>query len=235
MKTRSLALAFLALMALALTAAGQKDKQKQKPAVYKTPQEVFDAAEKAEARDDFKTLVHCYTPRSQQKLALMLGAWFGYGRSQLKDKSDEKTKKELEEAKPVFDALDRHGLTVEAVEKIKKDAGKDDEKAEKAFLALIKDPAAFLIDVAAAAKKVGAFPKSPDKTEKKLTDVKIDGDKATGTVTVTTTRPAKDKEKERKTERKQTMTFEKVKGGWRIDEENKREEKKDKDKGKDKK
>ena len=45
---------------------------------------------------------------------------------------------------------------------------------------------------------------------------------------ITTTVEARDKNKERKSESKQTMTFEKVNGGWRIDDDNKREEKKDK-------
>ena len=65
MKMRSLALAVLTLAALAASAPPEKDKQKPKAVVYKTPQAVFDAVEKAMAGDDFDTYVGCYSPTVQ--------------------------------------------------------------------------------------------------------------------------------------------------------------------------
>jgi len=78
MKTCPLAVACLAVIALAAPAA-QKDDKKPKAPVYKTPQEVFDAAQKAEAEGDFETLVGCYTPRAQGEYVFLLAGLFGGG------------------------------------------------------------------------------------------------------------------------------------------------------------
>jgi len=231
-KLRSLVLACLALAALAVAAVAReddkKDKGKGKAAVYKTPQAVFDARVKAEKDDDYETLVNCYTPDFQRRFVHFFGL-IAAGRADLTKKDDEKSKKQLKEYKPLYDALDKHGLTAEAYEKLRKDAGKDAKKFEKGLDALIKDPAAFVVDVAKGMKKVEAFSRN-DKAERKLSDVKIDGDKASGTLTRTTTTKTKDKDKENvKTNvRKSTITFEKVDGSWRIDDEDKKEEKMDK-------
>jgi histone H3/H4 len=210
-KMRLLALVCLSLVALA---AAQKDKEKPKPTVYKTPQEVFDAAEKAWAKSDWKAYFACYTPRLQRELAAGGAEQICQGRAQLLAKDDEKSKKSLKEGKPILDVLDKHGLTARAFDKIAKDAGKDEEKARKALLALVKDHAAFLADLAEAVTKLTG--KSRVEDEKKLTDVKIDGDKATGAVTTTTTIQAKGEE-DRKFVNKSTMAFAKVNGGWLID------------------
>ena len=73
-------------------------------------------------------------------------------------------------------------------------------------------------------KKRAASPcaESFGKVEKKLTEVKIDGDKASGAVVVTRT------VEQKKTVRQYPVKFAKVDGGWRIDEEGAEKEVKDK-------
>jgi hypothetical protein len=207
-KIRSFAV--VALLALAVAAPAQK-----KAAVYKTPQAVFDAAAKAQAVDDFQTYVGCYAPKLQ-------AAWVSFYGSTLAEARAEELKKSAEVGKELARTLDRHGLTVKAWAKIEKEAGGDPAKAAKALEAVVKDHAAFLVDALKLLKKGGfSLREIAGEGERKLTDVKVDGDRATGTVVVTWT----DREK-RKRERKETVTFAKVGGGWRIEEENRSEPKK---------
>jgi len=214
MKMRSLALACAALAALAAPAAAE-EKEKPKAPTYKTPQEVFDAAEKAAVKPDWKTLVHCYTPRAQGELVAAVAFLVGRRRAELLAGKDAE---ELKKGKSIFDLMDKHGLTSTAFEKIEKALAKDKDegKATKSLLGLLEDPVAFVDEVATAAGITLPFEVREYKEQKKLTDVKIDGDKATGTVVFTWT----DKHK-KKHERKESITFKKVGGGWRIDEEGK--------------
>jgi len=239
---RTLALAGLVLAALVTCAVARedkdekaKDKEKPKAKVYKTPQDVFDAAQKAQEDNDYKALVGCYTEKARGDRAVFFAAVFSEGRARLKDKDDEKSKEELKKAKPILDVLDKHGLTEEAVAKVKKDTEKDQDKAHKAVLDLIKDPTAFLVEFATEAHKAGVFGKPAGKVEKKLTDVKIDGDKATATEVTTRTIKGKDKDEDKKVEQKEPVTFVKVDGSWLIDEEGNLPtgKKKDRDKKKD--
>src|SRR5690242_1798823 len=88
-KMRSLALAILALIGLATCAVAQKDREKPKGPVYKTPQAAFEAMEKAKGKQDFKALVACYTPKAQAEQAFLLGALFAEGRAKLLSDNDD--------------------------------------------------------------------------------------------------------------------------------------------------
>jgi cytochrome c556 len=200
---RTAAAAALLLAALAVTAFAQKDKDEKKAKLYKTPQECFDAFNEAEAKQDYKTWVGCLAPRSQTELAsLMLAGGIG-ARAELNKEKDEKKRAAVaKQMKPVFDVLDKHGLT----EKATKGVDSPDD-AKKTLGKVVKDLEGFLIDMAVASDKVEDKPKEK-KDKPKLADVKIDGDKATANEV----RPSK-KGKDEKT----PVSFVKVKGGWRID------------------
>jgi len=58
------------IVATKLRGPDVKDKVNPKAAVYKTPQEVFDAFETADAKSDRPTLVRCLAPESQKELAI---------------------------------------------------------------------------------------------------------------------------------------------------------------------
>jgi hypothetical protein len=207
MKVRILALVVPLLGALALAASARDDeKDKPKATVYKTPQEVFDAFIPALNKRDTKTFVGCLAPEVIKKMAGD-AARRGIERrifAQTGGKDGGVNDKLMKSWKGTFDVLDKHGLTAEATKKIKAD---DRQKAEAALVKLIKDHAAFLVDYQEAMdKQEGSKPKESE-VKAKLGDVKIDGDRATGTVTITN----KDNEE------KQTFAFVKVGDGWKID------------------
>jgi hypothetical protein len=197
MRTHHAALAGLLLGTLTLAARGQADK------TYPTPQAVFEAATAAQKKDDFKTLVACFAPEAQKQMAAGL-AFTALGQ-QVAARNDEKLRKQF---KAILDALDKHGLTDEVTKKIKPPAdAKEAEKVQREVQGLIKDPAALAVDLMTAYSKTEPFNrKPPDMPEPKLTDVKIDGDKARGTVVV----------KVMGQEAKTPADFVKVGGGWKF-------------------
>ena len=202
---RTAAAAALLLAALAATAGAQKDEKKAK--LYKTPQEVFDAAEDAEAKKDSKTMAACLAPESQKEFAALLAVLAVEKRRMAKDEKDaDKRAALVKAAKPANEVLDKHGLTEKATKDVKfAETPKENKQIRKALDELIKKPEAFLADMLAASDFIGG---DKDKPKSKLTGVKIDGDKATGVVVT----EGKDKGKERK----EPVKFVKVNGGWRI-------------------
>src|SRR5579872_1879551 len=130
MRTHHPALAGLLLITLAFDARAQAD-------TYATPQAVFDAAQAAQKKQDFKTLVGCFTPEAQKGMAA--GLAFGALNQQAAARGDEKLRKQF---KLILDALDKHGLTEEAAKKVnlKPADAKEAEKAQQQVQGLIKDP-----------------------------------------------------------------------------------------------
>lgn len=198
-----------AVVALAGYAGENKestDKQTPKNAkapVYKTPQECFDVAAKAEINGDHKTYVACLAPQSQKKLAAEQ-AIMSLGGIEAKGEEAEQMAKRM---KPVTDALAKHGLSKEATKGIKVGTTPEErQKAEQALLALIKDPAEFLVDLANAFEEaIGLKGKKAKKAyTKTLTEVKIDGDKAIG-IAITKTKFS---------EKKSPVSFVKNDNGW---------------------
>jgi hypothetical protein len=222
---RTAAIAALLLAALAVTAGAQKDKDEKKAKLYKTPQEVFDAVEEAEAKKDYKTFVACFAPETQKDFALLLAIEAVEKRRAAKNEKDEKRREErAKAAKASNDVLDKHGLTEKATKGVKfGESPKEAKEIRKTVYGLIKKPEAFFVEMLPLSDFLGG---EKDKPKSKLTGVKIDGDKASGTVVT----EGKDKGKERK----EPVKFVKIGGGWRIlmpslDDEKESKEKKEKD------
>jgi hypothetical protein len=215
---RSLVVALVvASLALASgSAEGRKDDKAEKDKaaktkVYKTPQEVFDAFVAAEQKGDFKTWVSLMAPKARKEAAGTIGVIIGADRALLEADKDEKAKEFVKLFKPVFDVLDKHGLTNKALKEVKKSKDKKEmEKSRKIVTDALKDQDAFLVDVLTAMRKLGF----DEKTKYELTDVKIDGDKAKGTVVKTTPTFSKDKKKEKV--KKEPIEFVKSGGSWQI-------------------
>jgi hypothetical protein len=207
MLSRSLLLAAL-LLSLAVPAGAQKEKDK--PKVYKTPQEVFDAFVTAVNKNDHKTRIACYPPVVQKKLATDWAIQGVFRRSQ----ADSDGKIKGVDYKPLFEVLDKHGLTEKATKGITGlETGKKRIAARSTLIGLVKDHAAFVADyeIALAAVTDKGRPREKDKAKQtevrpKLTEVKIDGDKATGVPVLTIDGK----------EKKGSVDFVKVGDGWRI-------------------
>jgi hypothetical protein len=175
--------------------------------VYKTPEEVFDASKAAAKKGDLKGFFALVEPDSVKQLSAGL-AIAGVNLRNLA--ATGKVKKEVYQ--PILDVMDKHGLTADATKKVKPDPmEKDPEKvlkAAKPLLELIKDKPAFAADVLKAFQKASGKDDADFKVlaNAKLKDLKINGDKATGTVVNTI-----DGE-----EKKDPITFVKVGKGWMM-------------------
>lgn len=196
------------VLALALSASAQKDSAK----AYKTPQEVFDAHQAAEEKDDHRTLLGCLTADAQKDTAVTLGASFAAGRSMLEESGEEQVKKALAAVKPIYDVLDKHGLTVKVTKGLESKDAKERAKARKAALGALKDPGKFLTELFAAASKAKMARYRGDAPKTKLTDVKVSGDKATGTLE----RTSVGRDSQQKVT-KEAVKFVKKGDGWVID------------------
>ncbi len=151
-------------------------------AAYDSPQAVFEASQAAQKKEDFKTLVGCFSPEAQKEIAT--GLAFQALNQQAAARSDEKLRTQF---KPILDVLNKHGLTDEAAKKVPlRPANQAEaEKAQRELQGLIKGPADLAADLMAAYAKTEPFNrKPPEGPVPQLTDVKIDGDKAKGTTVV---------------------------------------------------
>lgn len=172
-------------------------------ATYDTPQAVFDAAKAASEKNDYKTVVGLMTSDTVDNMAagmVMVGAMIkGFGEM---EGADEKGKKAAATVSKVFE---KHGLTEDMMkEKEGEEPPENPEDAKAEMLKMVKDRAGFAADMLAAmAESEGEAMLTADA---KLTDVKIDGDKATGKISMT-----KDGEEDSK-----PIEFRKEGGGWKI-------------------
>lgn len=216
------ALAGLVFLALAWPAVAQSDRAK----VYETPQEVFDAYVTAVNKGDYRARVACYPPVVQKKLATDWAIQGVFRRSQANGSGKIKGV----DYKPLFEVLDKHGLTEDATKGITGlETGKKRDAARSTLIALIKDHGAFVAEYETALAVVTARPRpkdrdkdkdkdkekekdkdkskgKPTEVRPKLTEVKINGDKATGVPVLTVDGK----------EQKGSVEFVKVGGGWRI-------------------
>jgi hypothetical protein len=200
--------ALVAALALATSGHGGE--------TYRTPQDVFNAAKEAAKKKDIKGFMNCVTEESQDILA----GGTAFAAVMLKSfatafaKGDE-AKKLLERMKDLDATLARHGLTEEALARMKGelsiDVAKNPEAIKKAIKILVrpvKDKVAFFGDVLAALDKLGTKPgEGPLPADAELKDVKVEGDFASGVVV-----SRKDDK-----ERREPLHFKKVGGGWKID------------------
>ena len=202
MRPRATALTALMLVGLVcLTCAWAQDAEKG----YASPTAVFEAAIKASKKKDFKAFTACLTPESQDKLA---GQLVGIGEMFKAFSALDKEGKMKDKLADLDKIMDKHGLTKEAMGKLKQTKDpKEIEKNNKAIAAIVKDKPAFVGEVVAwlDSANPGKGKGGPLDTAE-LKGLKVTGDKATATVV---TKPD-GKEKE------EPWEFAKVKGGWRI-------------------
>jgi hypothetical protein len=187
--------------------AGGGDKDAKK---YDSPQTVFDAATKAAKDKDWKTLHGCLTRDSRDVLTGQI-AFLGLFFRGVAGKVDP-SGKAAEKLAPLETIYKKHGLTKEVLEKMKKDSPKasqdpkEEAKAMKKLAEPIKDQVGFITAVLKVLDEANPKQQKNPLGDAKLKDVKVDGDKATGTQVT----KSGDKEKE------QTVTFVKEGGGWRM-------------------
>lgn len=174
----------LALPALAGNGEKQDKGEKPKPAVYKTPQECFDAhvaATLKRPKKDTRAAAEALTSAAQKRLAghaayqgLLLRA---------EAQKDEDTRKKY---KALLAVLDRHRLTAKATAEVKAVPDLPTKKDREKLAKLIEDPAGFLAAWWLAADEV--WPRPDEKAERerrpKLEGLKVAGDEASATMLV---------------------------------------------------
>ncbi len=174
---------------------------------YSSPQEVFNAASGAAAKEDWETFSNCLTEDSRNNVAgmLVISATFMKAFGEM-----DKTKGK-ERFKPVDDALKKHGVTDEMLKSKDINPINPDANAQRQMIAKlaepIKDKAAFIGDMMRALKQVSDSKNSMTPLEGELKDVKVDGDTAKGTYV----------SKKGGKEKSEPIEFRKVDGGWKIE------------------
>jgi hypothetical protein len=171
-----------------------------------SPQAVFETATSAQKKEDFKTYTACLSPEAQKQQAADLA--FG-ALSQQQAAHGPMGEKYREQFKLILAVLDKHGLTYDVTKKFKTDLTdpKAIQQTRRELEGLIKDPGAFAADMMEAYAKTQSLHQGKlPQIEYKLTDVKVQGDKATGVAVMTM---------EGK-EQKQPVGFVKVGGSWKI-------------------
>jgi hypothetical protein len=198
----------LALLSLLTAAPAMGKGDDPEPSIsgkrYASPKAVFDAYAATTEKKDYKTALGCLTPEAVKDQA----AFTAYVILAVRKIFPDELKKSW---KPLFDAMDRHGLTEEAT----KDLAVGDspiklpEKARLGLRKLIKKPGPFMLDMAKASAKLekeGAFGGGQMKTKTTLEGLKVQGNKASGKM-VTDSGPSKMTQK---------VEFVKMSGGWKM-------------------
>ncbi len=198
----------LLLAALSVAAGGTG-------ATYRTPEEVFEAAKKAIAREDWKGVCATFTDNTRDMLAGGLAMMPLMAKGFAKLAGEDKEKEMLEKIKPLTDVLAKHGLTDAVLKKMEKQGDKGEKGEEairkglKRLVGPIKDRCAFIAEMITVLKKAdgkglkdGPLPKDAE-----LKDLKVDGDHAKGTVVSTVSGK----------EKRDPIEFRKIGGSWKID------------------
>jgi hypothetical protein len=136
----------LLLAALGVAVAGERQP------VYKTPQEVFEAARKALQREDIKGFCAILTDNSRDTLAGGFVLMYGLMKAFSMRESEEKQWEFMAKFKPLDDVFAKHGLMEKAPNKTKnaKPAGDSPEafaQVLKELVAPVKDRGLFIADV----------------------------------------------------------------------------------------
>ncbi|MBY0228146.1 MAG: hypothetical protein K2W96_02580 [Gemmataceae bacterium] len=185
---------------------GGKDGSKPETGPYSSPEATWMTVGKANNEGDFKAFISGFVVEDQKRYAAQRTLRLLFQRVETEDGPEAASYKEKN--KPIIDALDKHGLTSEVCKKeFKRRSPADpDEPFLEKLLPLVKDPAGLYADIRAA--MVAVYKRSnPEHTyyADKMTDVKIEGDKATGQVTLEGVPPVH-------------HDFVKIGGEWRITE-----------------
>jgi len=177
---------------------------------YDSPDAVFNAATDFAKKENWQGFADTLTTESQEAMAgglamagLFMKAFAGFGGAS----KDEKTKSAFEDMDKV---LSKHGLSEEAMKKMGGEKKKDmsPQEAMAKIAEPIKDKPQFIADMMGVLTKIDPEKqKVPLNEDAKLTDLKVDGDTAKGTVVT----------KKDGKEQKQPIAFKKTSSGWKID------------------
>lgn len=182
---------------------------------YESPQAVYDAAKAAAEAKDTHKLFACLTPESQDLLVGVMAMGSVMAREMavgFASMGGDAAKAEAEKKfAPLDEVLSKHGVSAADLEKQSEniDVKADPKSAMKQIAALVKDKPGFMADMMKAAESLDTDGKGGGPAEEfmaNLSDVKIDGDKATGMISKPDT-----------PNQKKPMHFKKVDGGWLID------------------
>lgn len=176
---------------------------------YETPQAVFDAAFAASQRQDDAAFIACAGSQAQKEMAAREAFAF-LQQQRMAEDGGPASKAHKEDFKLICAVYDKHGLKYEVTKQLKVDLDDPRQRSdvERALQSMIKDPVAFYVEIKAAVAKTTYFgppPKAPP-VEARLTEVKIDGDSATGVIVI----------KDQGQEFKQPVQFVKEAGGWKL-------------------
>jgi hypothetical protein len=190
----------MSALATIVLVAGAQEKAK----VFDTPEAVFKASQAAAKKKDFKGFFNCLTQDSQK---LMTGQLIMTGSMIKSFASLDSTGKAAELIKPINEVFSKHGLKEEELKKKLKPTNDPKQAAKnmRGAAELVKSPANFCSDLIAALEKANPKGAQPF-VDGKLSDVKIDGDKAKGMIAI----------KAGEKERKEPIEFAKVGGGWKL-------------------
>jgi hypothetical protein len=182
------------------------------PATYGTPAGVFAAAQKALKAKDYKAYHACLSPESADvEVGKLIFNAMRYKDLARKNADPVGRRKAAERAEAIEPALRKHGVTQVAIDKVMPTEGSFSGDKLRSLMrklaGIVKDRPAYYAEVMAAEEKHRAPLGPPAFLEAKLEGVKIDGNRATGTVV----------RKEGARERRGPAAFVKVGGGWRLD------------------
>jgi hypothetical protein len=180
-----------------------------------SPQAVLEAYNQAAEKGDYQVMIDCLSPKAQREEAgiRVSNGWHHLGLLVRARDADTAVIKKM--ATNQLDVMAKHGLTAETTKKLALAKEKDRAKIRSELLALVKDPVAFAVEFRAAEDKDHGERIPPSKVMEKLgmmfgklTDVKIQGDKATGNLPV---------QVKGKVVGHQPVEFVKIAGKWKID------------------
>jgi hypothetical protein len=205
MKRRGIVLGGLLACFVLTGLAVRGDSAPGKEAIYDSPKAVFAAAQAASKKGDVPALLACLTSDSELLLTGELAARVSLLRGLA---SLDKTGKAQEKLKPVEDVLARHKLTEEAIRKAAGAKAKGEiGKTLRGIGAQVKDRPKFCAEMLSAWEMATPNRRPRPFVGLDLADVKINGDRATGTLV------AQVNEKEK---REEPIEFARVGGSWKI-------------------
>ncbi|MBX3433815.1 MAG: hypothetical protein KF847_10880 [Pirellulales bacterium] len=184
---------------------------------YATPDACFDGIRDSLAKKDYKGALNSVTDESQNIVAAgmvmagtMIQAFSGMAAAM---GGDEEAAKAKEAVAAIAKVMDKHGINEDKLKSLGEETnpmmGMGDEAAMAKIAGLLSDKSGFILDMAQALSSMGDGPgPSPQEmidalASAKLTDLKIDGDKATATIVAADKPPA-------------PIAFRKSADGWKL-------------------
>ena len=177
------------------------------PELSDSPEATWTAVKAANAAGDHKAFLSCFSPAYQKAMA----SRFAYTALQMQFMVGGSRQRDAEikaQSKSFLDVLTKHGLTPDATKQFKSNHDRaQDEKNIDALAGLIKDPVTLYADLRAVLAKVQPKSERPStEFEGDLTEVRIDGDKATAVLVLM----------DRGEQMKAPIKFVRVNGKWKL-------------------